>query len=298
MSTLTTAPRPADVAAGLLRTLRPSHWTKNLLVLAAPVAAGRVLEPAVLGRGALAVAGFCLAASAVYCVNDVCDARQDAVHPVKRLRPVASGLVGPRLAVAAAVPLAATAILLQDSARLRLVLAVYLALNVGYAVRLKRRPVVESLVVASGFVLRPVGGAAATGIGMSRWLLVVCAGAALFTVTGKRFSEQLRLGRLMDGSRPMTTRYRPSQLRVMMIASVAVLVAAYARWAVEDAAAAEGEVPWAALSLTPLTLALVRYGQAVGAGAAERPERVVLADRVLQGLAAAWLLGFVLAAAT
>lgn len=124
MSALITVQPPArEVALGVLRTLRPDHWIKNVLVVVAPLAAGRLLEPGVLGSVLLAFLGFCLAASAIYCVNDVCDAACDAAHPVKRLRPVASGLVGPRLAIAAAVPLAAAAVLLQTTAGARRVIA-------------------------------------------------------------------------------------------------------------------------------------------------------------------------------
>ena len=297
MSALVTERQPPrEVAVGVLRLLRPDHWTKNLLVFAAPLAAGQLLHPVALGRAALAFAGFCLAASAVYCVNDVFDAAYDAVHPVKRSRPVASGLVDPRLAVAVAVPLAALAILLQSSTGLREILGLYLAVNVGYALWLKRRAVIETAVVASGFVLRPLGGVAATGIGMSGWLLVVCGGGALCMVGGKRLSEQVRMGALVEASRPMTTRYSPFQLRLLITCSAAVLVGAYVLWAVGDAAASRGEVPWAALSTTPLTLALLRYEQAIRAGAAERPERVVLQDRVLQALGLVWLVAFALAA--
>ena len=295
MSALVTVRPPARaVALGVLRTLRPDHWIKNVLVVVAPLAAGRLLEPGVLGPVLLAFAGFCLAASAVYCVNDVCDAACDAAHPVKRLRPVASGLVGPRLAIAAAVPLAAAAVLLQTTAGARRVIALYLLLNVGYALWLKRRPLVESAIVASGFLLRPLGGGAATGITVSCWLLLVCAGGALFMVAGKRLSEQLKLGRLMLETRPMTGRYTRSRMRLVMAGSAVVAAVAYVGWTVD--ASRRGGAPWAALSTVPVALALARYGRLIRAGRAERPERLVLRDRVLPVLGLLWLAAFALAA--
>src|SRR5690606_20940313 len=102
--------RAGGVALGLLRTARPRQWVKNVLVAAAPAAAGVLLTPAVAARTAIAFAAFCLAASGTYCVNDALDAEADRQHPRKRTRPVAAGVVPPRAALTAGAVLLAAAV--------------------------------------------------------------------------------------------------------------------------------------------------------------------------------------------
>jgi len=108
--TVTSEGTAAPTAVSLLRAMRPRQWTKNALVVAAPLAAGRLDEPDILLRTLAAVACFCLASSAVYLGNDVADRAADRMHPRKRLRPIAAGLVSARLAVCAAALLAVVAV--------------------------------------------------------------------------------------------------------------------------------------------------------------------------------------------
>jgi decaprenyl-phosphate phosphoribosyltransferase len=279
---------------GLLLTMRPKQWVKNLLVVAAPLAAGRLGERSVAGHTAVAFVAFCLAASAVYCFNDALDRLLDAEHAVKRHRPVASGALPRQVALGTAAVLAVAAEAIGVNAKLRIVLAVYLALSAAYALGLKRVAVVEYCIVASGFLLRAIAGGVAAHIPLSQWFLIVAAFGSLFMVSGKRLSELVEQGDRAVVSRPILARYSLSYLRMVTVFAAAVTVAAYSLWAFE-VAAPKTAVPWATLSIAPLVVALLRYALDVDAGRAQEPEQIVLRDRVIQLLGLCWLVTFVLA---
>ena len=171
-------PARRSVAGGLVRGLRPRQWVKNFLVFAAPLAAGAVLDPDVLGPSALAFVLFCAASSAVYLVNDAVDVEDDRRHPVKRLRPIAAGIVPRRLAVAVAAVLFAVALVpaaLYARPELVWVLVTYVGLQLAYCLGLKNQPVLDLAVVASGFLLRGIAGGVAAGLLLSQWFLLVAA---------------------------------------------------------------------------------------------------------------------------
>ncbi|MGY1731884.1 decaprenyl-phosphate phosphoribosyltransferase [Geodermatophilus sp. SYSU D01045] len=276
------------VAAGVLRTMRPRQWTKNLLVLAAPLAAGTVLEPEVLGPTLLAFVLFCGAASGLYLLNDVRDVEQDRRHPHKRARPVAAGVVPvPVAAVAGCVLVAASLVTAAFLARpaLTAVLACYVAISTAYSWGLKDQPVIDLAAVASGFVLRGVAGGAAAGIALSQWFILVAAFGALFMVAGKRYAELVALGEQAETRRTLRS-YSPSYLRFVWSLSAGVACTTYGLWAFEMRAG-DG-VPWTTVSVAPFVLALLRYAVDVDRGSTGAPEEVVLRDRGLLLLGLVW----------
>jgi decaprenyl-phosphate phosphoribosyltransferase len=174
---------------GVVRALRPRQWVKNVLVVAAPLAAGEIFAPRVLGPTAVAFVLFCVAASGVYLVNDSIDVEEDRRHPRKRFRPIAAGLVPRPLAVGLAVVLfagAMTAAALLTRPALAAVLASYVVVQLAYCTFLKNQPVIDLAVVASGFLLRGIAGGVAAGLAFSQWFLLVAAFGSLFMVAGKR----------------------------------------------------------------------------------------------------------------
>jgi decaprenyl-phosphate phosphoribosyltransferase len=270
--------------------MRPRQWVKNLLVLAAPLAAGRLLEPAVITTAALAFVAFCLVSAMVYLVNDVRDVEEDRQHPTKRLRPIASGELKPAttLVVAAVVGICGLGLGFFVSIPLGITLVVYVALQLLYSAYLKHLPVVDLAVVASAYLLRAIAGGVATGIPLSQWFLLVAAFGSFFMVSGKRYSELKSLGS-DAGTRRSLTRYSESYLRfAWMMAAVMVLIS-YSLWAFENRGDDMLGVPWTAISIAPFTLALLQYALEVDSGTAGEPEDVVLNDRVLQGLGLVWL---------
>jgi len=278
-----------SVATGLIRAARPRQWVKNVLVLAAPIAAGVIAQPDVLAACAVAFGSFSLAASGVYLVNDARDVDADRAHPTKRRRPIAAGVVGVGVAYAVAVVLLAAALGLSllASPLLLAVIAVYEAVQLAYCLGLKHQPVLDVCIVASGFLLRGIAGGVAVGIELSQWFLLVAAFGSLFMVSGKRYAEL----RLVEGTGTEIRRsllgYTPSYLRFVWTLSATAVVLAYSLWAFE--LKANGNGTWAMISVVPFTVAVLRYAVDVDGGLAGEPEDIALADRVLQLLAGAWL---------
>lgn len=288
---------PATAGGGWLRLLRPGQWSKNLLVLAAPLAAGSLLDWSVLQNTLLALVAFVLASAAGYAVNDVADAELDRHHAQKRHRPVAAGVIAPGRAIAGAVVLFAAAVgvaALTASSALVAVVVAYVALTVSYSLGIKHVPVVEMAWVAAGFLLRAVAGGAAAEIPISQWFLIVASFGSLFIVAGKRFSELVSPSDQTAAARPLLSHYSANYLRSVSTIAAGVTITAYCLWAFE--VGDQGSSTWARLSVAPLVLGLLRYARDVDAGRAEAPERIAADDLVLQLLGLAWLATFALAA--
>jgi decaprenyl-phosphate phosphoribosyltransferase len=283
--------------AGLIaRGMRPRQWIKNLLVFMAPAAAGVLGEWHTTVRVVGAFVVFCVVASGTYLVNDVIDADSDRHHPVKRRRPVASGALRPRTAIAAGASLIAIAIagaLFIGPWGLAVVIGSYAALSIAYSLRLKREPVVELAVVASCFVLRAVAGGVVAHVPLSNWFVVFTSFAALFVVTGKRCAEHARLGQDRGEHRQVLDEYTQSFLKSTLTISATVTVASYCFWAFERTgllAHAGNEVVWIELTVIPLVLAVLHIFRLLDAGKGGEPEQLALHDHVLQSYGLLWLL--------
>ena len=287
--------RPSRLPAHL-RAMRPRQWVKNVLVFAAPVAAGRLLQPEVLANTLLAFVAFSLVSASIYLVNDVRDVESDRLHPKKRFRPIAAGEVRPATAlVLAAATLGASLVVGAWVAPLLAVtLATYWVLQVGYSLFLKNQPILDLAMVAAGFLLRAIAGGVASGIPLSQWFLLVASFGSLFMVAGKRYSEMVELGP-DAGTRASLARYTPSYLRFVWALSCTAVIMSYSLWAFDLGHGSQLlGIPWAAISIAPFTLALLRYAMTIDAGAAGEPEDVVLSDRVLQLLGVLWAIPVVI----
>ncbi|MCD0451136.1 decaprenyl-phosphate phosphoribosyltransferase [Actinocorallia sp. API 0066] len=285
----TTAPTRRGLARGLLRTARPKQWTKNVLVLAAPVAGGRILEAAVLGHTAVVFVLFCCAASGIYLLNDAMDAEADRAHPVKRFRPVASGEVPVAVAYAAGIGLSLVAVVggaLLLNGTTALLLAVYSAIQIAYCVKLKHVAVLDIAVVASGFLMRGLAGGTASAITPSQWFLITVGFGSLFVVGAKRASELAKLGEDAKHTRKLLSEYSESYLRFVWQGAAALMMLSYCLWALEPDGSTLGQLRM--LSIVPMTLAVLRYALIVDRGEGGAPEDVLLGDRVMLALGGAW----------
>ena len=274
----------------LLRAMRPRQWTKNVLVVVAPLAGGRLLEPGVGLRVLGAFMLFALASSAMYLLNDIVDRERDAAHPMKRSRPVASGLLPVRTAAVASIALALLAVagsVALGPMPLAAVIAVYLGATTLYSLRLQHEALWDVVLVASGFLLRAVAGGAATGTPVSAWFLVTATAGALFVAAGKRASELAAVPAGSVATRPSLAAYTPGYLRFVWTAAATVTVTATAVWGLEVAVGSARPV-LAQVSVAPLALAVLRYGWWVDRGEAEAPEDVLRGDRSLVALGAMW----------
>jgi len=218
------------VIGALLVSLRPAQWSKNLFVLAPLVFAGGLVDPALVGRGLLAFAVWCAAASSVYLVNDLRDRDKDRLHPLKRLRPIANGTLSVATAGGAALALAAGAFAgaLYLGTRFSAFLLVYLALNLLYSFGLKNVVIVDVMAVAFGYVLRVEGGAAAVGVEVSKWILLCTIFVALFLAFSKRRHELLLLPDNAAHQREVLVHYGPTFLDQMINVVTASTLLSYA----------------------------------------------------------------------
>ena len=268
--------------------MRPKQWVKNLLVLAAPLAAGALTEPGVARSTLVAVGAFCLASSAVYLSNDAVDMEADRRHPTKRHRPVAAGHLsqGLALTVAAVLALGSLGVAATTGMPLLVLMGSYLALQAAYVLVLKHQAVLDIAVVASGFLLRAVAGGVAAGLPISQWFLLVAGFGSLFIVTGKRYAELVMLGRGGETRRALVG-YTESYLRFVWGVSTGVTIMSYSLWAFQEPTG-DG-VAWHALSIAPFVLGMMRYSVDIDAGRAGDPEDIIWHDRILQLLGLAWL---------
>lgn len=283
---------------GLLKTLRPRQWVKNLLVFLPLLFAVDLawtpddltaLGPHLLRLTALSAA-FCAAAAAIYLVNDLSDRDADRRHPVKRRRPIASGDLPAPLAWTAALLLAAVGMagFAWLGWQLAVIAAIYLAMNLGYSFGLKQLPPVDVLLVAGGYVLRTAAGAIAVGVAPSPWLYAVTAAGALFLVMGRRYAEF----RLTPDGTPardaIRQRYGAPLGGQLLTLSATIALVSYTLYTVEaDNLPANDTM---LLTVPPVLFGLFRYLYLLHYSPdAESPELLVTRDIPLLLSIAAWL---------
>ena len=281
--------------------LRPRQWLKNVLVFAAPLAAGSVFEVDVFWPTVGAFIAFCLVSSSTYLINDLRDIKTDQQHPIKRSRPIAAGELSPALATVMAIVLVLAAGALAFAIRPELagVIGIYFAFTLSYSLGLKHEPVIELALLSMGFLLRAVAGGVASNLPISQWFLIVAGFGSLFMAAGKRYCELSWL-ETAPGNQPEMKRkslegYSLSYLRFVWGLAAAVTITAYCLWAFE-VGAAPSTLPWAQWSVLPFVLAILRYAVGIDQGKAEAPEDAVLHDKVLLVLGFIWIVLFGLGA--
>ncbi len=285
---------PQNLAAGIVKALRPRQWVKNLLVFAAPLAAlGKDVHYShglVATRVGIAFVVFCMAASCIYLINDARDVEADRAHPTKRFRPIAAGVVSVPLAYGLATVLGVAALVISwfVTPNLAVVIAVYLAIQLAYCFGLKHQAVLDICIVSSGFLIRAIAGGVAAHIPLSQWFLLVMAFGSLFMAAGKRYAELSLAERTGAKIRKSLESYTSSYLRFVWTLAATSVVICYGLFAFErDGNAGSGS--WWAVSIIPFTIAILRYAVDIDGGEAGEPEEIALHDRVLQLLALAWI---------
>ncbi|AWK13052.1 decaprenyl-phosphate phosphoribosyltransferase [Streptomyces spongiicola] len=293
--------RRLSLPIGLARTARPRQWIKNVLVGAAPAAAGELVSRHTAVQLALVFVLFTAAASAVYLINDALDVEADRAHPLKRLRPVARGDVPVPVAYTAGALLAAlstASAAVLCNAMTAVLLTAYVVMQLAYCVRLKHVLVVDLAIVTTGFLMRAVVGGVALSIPLSRWFLITTGFGALFMVAAKRYSEAVQTEGSGGATRALLSSYSSGYLRFVWQLAAGAAVLGYCLWALEGGGPADGSLlPWRQLSMIAFTLAVLRYAVFADRGAAGAPEDVVLRDRPLAVIGLAWLAIYAMAVA-
>jgi decaprenyl-phosphate phosphoribosyltransferase len=266
---------------------------KNLLVFAAPGAAGVLDDRSSLWRSVVIFLAFCLASSGTYFWNDLLDAESDRNHPTKQHRPIASGAIPVTMARFVGSVLLVAGILLAATTRWQAAVVVggYVVLTSTYSAILKHIAVVDLVAVAAGFVLRAVAGAVATDVLMSKWFSLTISFASLFIVAGKRYAELRDLG---DDAQTRSTLddYSLGFLRIVLSVSCGAALVTYCIWAFDTRELAGSTWPFYELSIIPMATALLRYTLILEQGHGAAPEEIFAHDRVLQILGLIWLAVF------
>jgi decaprenyl-phosphate phosphoribosyltransferase len=259
-----------------LRLVRATQWTKNILVAAAPLAAGNFFHRETILDTIYSFLAFSLIASAGYIVNDLRDIELDRINPKKASRPIVSGKITKSQAIILGWLLTILGFSLASILPLSFVitLGIYFLMTLSYSLHFKHEPVLELLIVSIGFTLRAIGGAVATSTPTSQWFLMVATFAPLVILTSKRISEVKNLP--FENWRPVLKKYSPEFLQFVLTLSAGVTITSYGLWAFSIA-----EVhPYAQLSIAPVALQLFRYVWLAESGLGEVPEVLFFKDRI------------------
>lgn len=287
--------RRPSMARGLIKLARPKQWAKNVLVFGAPGAAGVLDNARPLFETVIAFVSFCLAAAGTYYLNDARDVAADRLHPDKRRRPVAAGVVPVPVAVVGGSLLLAASIglALVDNLALAATVAGYVALTTAYSLWLKQVAVVDLCAVAAGFVLRAVAGAVATDLPeITSWFFIVTIFGSLFIVAGKRGAEAAEMGDDARSFRAVLGAYSNDFTAYLRSVTSSALLVSYCMWAFQKAEEANTELPWYQLSILPFVMAVLRYALVLDQGKGSAPEDIILGDRILQLIGVAWVVVF------
>jgi 4-hydroxybenzoate polyprenyltransferase len=277
----------------ILRTMRPRQWPKNLLfVFPALVFDGQLFNVDSFLRVFTAACLLVLMSGAVYIMNDLVDVEKDRLHPRKKSRPIAAGLLPVPIAIAATLCLPILSIIaaLTFSIPLAWVLLLYLVLQVAYSFYLKHVPIVDVLAVTAGFVLRVVAGVVVISVrNFSPWLYACTGLLALFLVVGKRRQELVMLGEDAAKTRPIFAHYNLALLDEMLRFVITSTFLTYLLYTIEVNITPVQDVNLLLLTVPPVLYGLMRYMYLIhikGEGAA--PEEVLLTDRPVQVTVVVW----------
>lgn len=267
----------------LIKLLRPHQWVKNLLVFVPIIFARELLSPQKLESAGYAFVSFSLIASAGYIFNDILDKKQDAQHPQKKNRPIASEKISKKtaggvLAIVSILGVLVTTFLLPP--KFWLVVVVYAVFNAGYSLYLKHLPILDILLVTSFYLLRVLAGGVATDTFISEWLVLVMASGALLLITGKRVSE-----RRHPHPRAVSKNYSRDLLKQILTLATALTIITYSLYTVLGA-----HTNLAIYSTVFVVYGVLRYLQVLEnrPALAEYPEKVFIKDKGLLAAVIGW----------
>ncbi len=262
--------------------LRPKQWLKNVVVFAGLFFAEDLTVLSKILDTLAAFALFCLVSSSGYLINDILDRKKDALHPRKRLRPIASGAVSPGLAVALAIILSFSSLIAAFGLNREFgqILAAYLIFTLSYSLALKRVVILDVLLIASGFVLRAIGGAIAAQENVSSWLIICTIFLSLFLALTKRRSEVKTLGAQAAQVRSTLALYTVELLDQMINIVTAACLMAYALYTLDAGTVEKFGTRNLAFTLPFVIYGLFRYLYLVlHLNVGETPELVLTHDR-------------------
>src|SRR5574344_72013 len=282
----------------IIKVARPTHWIKNIFVFLPIFFGGALLNTTEVVAAALTFMSFSLAASAIYCLNDIIDVDADRAHPVKCKRPIASGSITiPQaygmMTVSLLISIVLMFLLPEGHAKSILVIIAYFVINVAYCLRLKDYAIIDVCIIASGFVLRILAGGYATGVHLSKWIVLMTFLLTLFLAFAKRRDDVLRMNTTGRAPRKNTSRYNLTFINQAITITGSVMVVCYVMYTVSPELIAQFATDKLYLTSILVILAILRYLQiSVVDEKSGDPVKVALSDRATQLILLAWLLSF------
>ena len=282
----------------IIKVARPTHWIKNLFVFLPVFFGGGLLNTSEAVSAALTFLSFSLAASAIYCLNDIIDVNADRAHPVKCKRPIASGAITiPQaygmMALSMLVSIVLMFLLPAGQTKTIFVIVAYFLINVAYCLRLKNYAIIDVCIIASGFVLRILAGGYATGVQLSKWIVLMTFLLTLFLAFAKRRDDVLRMNTTGQAPRANTSRYNLTFINQAITITAGVMLVCYVMYTVSPEIIAQFATDKLYLTSILVILAILRYLQIsfVDEKSGD-PVKVALSDRATQLILLAWLLSF------
>ena len=280
----------------ILKILRPHQWVKNTFIFIPLFFGGCLFDMADWTSSLVAFVAFSFAASAIYSINDIVDVEADKKHPKKCKRPIAAGLVSKRQASLLAIILAIAALALPfllNNWMLSVVIALYLAMNLCYCIRLKHYAIIDVCLVALGFVMRIVAGGVATDIVLSRWIVMMTFLLTLFLSFAKRRDDVLIMNETGMAPRKNTSRYNLTFINQAITITGGVMLVCYIMYTVSPEVIERFNSPNLYMTSFFVILGLLRYIQlTVVDERSGEPTRLVLSDRLIQLIIAGWIISF------
>lgn len=281
--------------------LRPTQWVKNVVVFAGPAAALKLLTLDGFVRSTIAFVAFCLVASASYLINDCLDRHVDALHPSKKHRPIARGAVSPRIATMIAAGLFLSGVVLAAlmlGPLVATVVTAYFAMILAYSLDLKRRVLLDVIVIASGFVLRAWAGALAVGVVTSDWLIACMFTLCLFMGFGKRRCELVMMGGAEQAGHHRKTllAYTPDLLNHLITVSAGIAIVTFLLYTLDKDTSTAFHKEHLFFTLPLVVYGVFRYAMLCETGDFTGPTEIILKDRGMALTIACWAFAALLVA--
>lgn len=284
--------------------LRPHQWLKNLFAFSPVFFDGRILDINYVWPTTIIFMAFCMAASGVYCFNDVHDVETDRIHPKKCHRPIASGAISKSAGISLAIIMALLAFCIvgftswpSHCIRLALlvVIACYVLMNIAYCLYLKQKPIVDVFVIAVGFVLRVFAGGLASGVSPSHWLILMTFLLALFLAFAKRRDDVVIFETTGKIARRNILRYNLSFMNQVISILASILMVCYILYTVSSEVEERFNSQYVYVSSIFVLAGIIRYLQVTIVDVLSgSPTKVVLNDHFMQVCIVGWIISFII----
>ena len=283
----------------ILSLIRPHQWLKQIFIFLPLFFDKKLLEIDYFINVMWAFAAFSLAASAIYCLNDIMDIEADRQHPKKRLRPLASGQISKSQAYAIMTLLSFASLAISyfafDNFKLLGIIASYTILNICYCIKLKHIAIVDVFIIASGFCLRIAAGGAATNIWISQWIILQTFLLALFLAFAKRRDDVVLFNRDGCKARKNINRYNIEFLNNAISIVATMTMMCYIMWCVSDDVIARMGTNQLYITAIFALMGVLRYLQiTIVDNRSGSPTKILLKDKFIHFCVAGWVVTFLI----